>query len=118
MRAVVLRTHGGPDCLTIENVDDPAVGADEVLIDIAASALNRADLLQVMGLYPANSIFVGDYLTTQGQTARDDLRMIEDAGFVLETPDGEPLVGDPFAGIPEVGVPESYPRAPLPLVEV
>lgn len=52
MRAVVLRTHGGPDCLTIENVDDPAVGADEVLIDIAATALNRADLLQVMGLYP------------------------------------------------------------------
>ena len=69
--------------------------------------------MQVMGLYPANSIFVGDYLTTQGQTARDDMRMIEDAGFVLETPDGEPLVGDPFAGVPE-----EYPRAPLPLVEV
>ncbi|MDQ8160380.1 MAG: biotin synthase BioB [Gemmatimonadota bacterium] len=69
--------------------------------------------MQVMGLYPANSIFVGDYLTTQGQTARDDLRMIEDAGFVLETPDGEPLVGDPLAGVPE-----SYPRAALPMVEV
>jgi biotin synthase len=69
--------------------------------------------MQVMGLYPANSIFVGDYLTTQGQTARDDLRMIEDAGFVLETPDGEPLVGDPFAGVPD-----SYPRAALPMVEV
>lgn len=69
--------------------------------------------MQVMGLYPANSIFVGDYLTTQGQTARDDLRMIEDAGFVLETPDGEPFSGDPFEGVPE-----SYPRAPLPLVEV
>jgi biotin synthase len=69
--------------------------------------------MQVMGLYPANSIFVGDYLTTQGQTAREDLRMIEDAGFVLETPDGEPLVGDPFEGVPE-----SYPRAALPLVEV
>lgn len=69
--------------------------------------------MQVMGLYPANSIFVGDYLTTQGQTARDDLRMIEDAGFVLETPDGEPFAGDPFEGVPE-----SYPRAPLPLVEV
>lgn len=69
--------------------------------------------MQVMGLYPANSIFVGDYLTTQGQTAREDLRMIEDAGFVLETPDGAPLAGDPFAGVPE-----AYPRAPLPLVEV
>ena len=69
--------------------------------------------MQVMGLYPANSIFVGDYLTTQGQTARDDLRMIEDAGFVLETPDGEPLVGDPFAGVPD-----SYPRAALPMADV
>lgn len=69
--------------------------------------------MQVMGLYPANSIFIGDYLTTQGQTARDDIRMIEDAGFVLETPDGEPFTGDPLEGVPEV-----YPRAPLPLVEV
>lgn len=69
--------------------------------------------MQVMGLYPANSIFVGDYLTTQGQTARDDMRMIEDAGFVLETPDGAPLVGDPFEGVPE-----NYPRAALPLIEV
>lgn len=69
--------------------------------------------MQVMGLYPANSIFIGDYLTTQGQTARDDLRMIEDAGFVLETPEGAAFAGDPFADLPE-----SYPRAPLPLVEV
>jgi biotin synthase len=69
--------------------------------------------MQVMGLYPANSIFIGDYLTTQGQTARDDLRMIEDAGFVLETPDGEPFTGDMMAGITD-----AYPRAPLPLVEV
>ncbi len=52
MRAVVLRSHGGPECLTIEEVPDPVVGADEVLVDIAATALNRADLLQVMGLYP------------------------------------------------------------------
>jgi biotin synthase len=69
--------------------------------------------MQVMGLYPANSIFVGDYLTTQGQTAREDLRMIEDAGFVIETPEGEAFAGDPFEGVPD-----AYPRAPLPLVEV
>jgi putative PIG3 family NAD(P)H quinone oxidoreductase len=52
MRAVVLRSHGGPEVLTIEEVDDPAVGPDEVLIDVAATALNRADLLQRMGMYP------------------------------------------------------------------
>jgi len=69
--------------------------------------------MQVMGLYPANSIFIGDYLTTQGQTARDDLRMIEDAGFVLETPDGAPYTGDPFADVSD-----AYPRAALPLVVV
>ena len=47
--------------------------------------------LQVMGLYPANSIFVGDYLTTVGQAASNDLAMIRDAGFVLENPDGSIL---------------------------
>lgn len=52
MRAVVLRSHGGPECLTIEEVPDPVVGVDEVLIEIASTALNRADLLQVLGLYP------------------------------------------------------------------
>jgi biotin synthase len=44
-----------------------------------------------MGLYPANSIFVGDYLTTVGQSASNDLAMIRDAGFVLENPDGSVL---------------------------
>ena len=52
MRAVVLHTHGGPEVLTIEVVADPVPGPDEVVVDIAATALNRADLLQRMGLYP------------------------------------------------------------------
>ena len=47
--------------------------------------------LQVMGLYPANSIFVGDYLTTTGQSEDADLAMIRDGGFVLENPDGSIL---------------------------
>lgn len=41
--------------------------------------------MQAMGLYAANSIFVGDYLTTEGQTAAEDHRMIEDLGFEIET---------------------------------
>jgi biotin synthase len=40
--------------------------------------------LQPLGLYAANSIFVGDYLTTEGQEAREDHRMIEDLGFEIE----------------------------------
>ena len=47
--------------------------------------------LQPLGLYPANSIFIGDYLTTAGQAARADLEMIRDAGFVLEAADGSIL---------------------------
>ena len=60
-----------------------------------------------------NSIFIGDYLTTQGAAARADLEMIRDAAFVLETPDGAPIERDTLAELPE-----SYPRAPLPLVHV
>ena len=52
MRAVVLRSHGGPDSLTIEDVADPVIGAEEVLVRVRATALNRADLLQTMGMYP------------------------------------------------------------------
>jgi biotin synthase len=37
--------------------------------------------LQSLGLYAANSIFVGDYLTTEGQAANLDLEMIGDLGF-------------------------------------
>lgn len=39
--------------------------------------------LQPLGLYPANSLFVGDYLTTKGQAAESDYRMIEDLGFEI-----------------------------------
>ncbi|MGB3311789.1 MAG: biotin synthase BioB [Nodosilinea sp.] len=47
--------------------------------------------LQPLGLYAANSIFVGDYLTTPGQAAQADYAMIRDAGFMLEGPDGETM---------------------------
>ncbi|MEM9908774.1 MAG: biotin synthase BioB [Cyanobacteria bacterium P01_D01_bin.44] len=45
--------------------------------------------LQPLGLYPANSIFVGDYLTTPGQVAQKDYAMIRDAGFEIEGGAGE-----------------------------
>jgi biotin synthase len=40
--------------------------------------------LQAQGLYVANSIFIGDYLTTKGQPADADLAMIRDLGFEIE----------------------------------
>jgi biotin synthase len=40
--------------------------------------------LQALGLYAANSIFVGDYLTTQGQEPTADWGMIQDLGFEIE----------------------------------
>jgi biotin synthase len=39
--------------------------------------------LQALGLYAANSMFVGDYLTTKGQPPEADYRMIEELGFVV-----------------------------------
>ena len=52
MRAVVLESYGGPEVLTIRDVPDPVAGPEEVLVDVVATAVNRADLLQRMGLYP------------------------------------------------------------------
>lgn len=40
--------------------------------------------LQPLGLYLANSIFIGDYLTTKGQPPKQDVQMLEDMGFEVE----------------------------------
>ncbi len=40
--------------------------------------------LQPLGLYAANSIFVGDYLTTAGQESTEDHKMLEDMGFKID----------------------------------
>ncbi|MGA2061229.1 MAG: biotin synthase BioB [Thermoguttaceae bacterium] len=48
---------------------------------IAAGREMHLGPLQALGLYPANSIFVGDYLTTKGQAPEEDLKMIEAMGF-------------------------------------
>jgi putative PIG3 family NAD(P)H quinone oxidoreductase len=52
MKAIVLREHGGPEVLQIEDVPSPTFGAEDILVSVAATALNRADLLQRMGFYP------------------------------------------------------------------
>jgi len=50
--AITIPHSGGPEVLTWETVPDPEPAAGEVLVDITASAVNRADLMQRQGFYP------------------------------------------------------------------
>lgn len=50
--------------------------------------------LQPLGLYAANSIFIGDYLTTAGQENDQDQKMLEDMGFEVDL---EPLNKEPIS---------------------
>ena len=52
MRAVVITEPGRPEVLKWQEVPDPDLGPGEVLINVAAAGVNRADLLQRQGLYP------------------------------------------------------------------
>ena len=51
MRAITITTPGGPDVLTPTEVPAPVPAAGEVLVTVAATAVNRADLLQRQGFY-------------------------------------------------------------------
>ncbi|TYI27455.1 hypothetical protein ES332_A05G178700v1 [Gossypium tomentosum] len=52
MKAIVITTGGGPEVLQLQQVEDPELKDDEVLIKVEATALNRADTLQRKGSYP------------------------------------------------------------------
>lgn len=52
MKAVVVKAPGGPEQLSVQDVADPRAEPDQVVVDVKAAALNRADLLQRRGLYP------------------------------------------------------------------
>jgi len=52
MRAIVLTEHGGPEVLTVSEVDPPVPGPDEILVDVHHTVVNRADVLQRLGRYP------------------------------------------------------------------
>ncbi|MGH3724772.1 MAG: NAD(P)H-quinone oxidoreductase [Mycobacterium sp.] len=51
MHAITVTQPGGPEVLCWTEVPDPTPGPDEILMDVAAAAVNRADLLQRQGLY-------------------------------------------------------------------
>ncbi len=76
MRAVVLTEFGEPDVLRITEVPVPTPAADEILVRVHATSLNRADLLQRRGFYP--NPFPGDF----------DIPGMEFAGEVVAAPSG------------------------------
>ncbi|MFT6129410.1 MAG: putative PIG3 family NAD(P)H quinone oxidoreductase [Neolewinella sp.] len=75
MKAVTVKTPGDANQLQITEVEDPKAGAGQVLIYVAATALNRADILQREGKYPP----------PPGVT---DILGLEMAGTVIETGEG------------------------------
>ena len=52
MHAIVVTEPGGPEVLAWQDVPAPVVGPGEILVEISAAAVNRADILQRQGLYP------------------------------------------------------------------
>ncbi|MCY7372208.1 MAG: NAD(P)H-quinone oxidoreductase [Spirochaetaceae bacterium] len=123
MRAVVVTGPGGPDVLGWDEVPDPVAGPGDVLVEVAASAVNRADLMQRAGHYdppPGSSPYLGlecsgrvvalgegvtgwrvgeevCALLTGGGYAE---RVSVPVGQLLPVPDGVDLVS--AAGLPEV----------------
>lgn len=123
MRAIVISTPGAAEVLRFEEVADPVPGPGEVLLDVAATAVNRADLMQRQGLYPpppgASPLLglecsgvvaeLGEAVSglTVGQPVCALLagggyaeRVAVPAGQVMPLPDGVPLVD--AAALPEV----------------
>ncbi|AEM80092.1 NAD(P)H-quinone oxidoreductase [Streptomyces violaceusniger] len=52
MHAITIPEPGGPEALVWAEVPDPVPGEGEVLVDVAAAGVNRADVLQRQGVYP------------------------------------------------------------------
>lgn len=52
MRAVIAPDPGGPDALVVVEREDPEAGPGELVLDVVATAVNRADTLQRAGNYP------------------------------------------------------------------
>lgn len=123
MRAVTVPTPGGPEVLTLSDLPDLEPGPGEVVVDVVATAVNRADLLQRRGFYPpppgasdvlglecagrVRSVGAG----VEGWSAGDEVcallagggyaeQVVVPAGQLMRVPTGVPL--DLAAALPEV----------------
>lgn len=123
MRAVIAPEPGGPDALRIIELPDPVPEPGEVVIAVAASAVNRADLMQRQGFYPpppgvtdvlglecsgiveqvgdgVRGIKVGDEVCALLSGGGYAEKVVVPVGQVLPIPDGIPLAD--AASLPEV----------------
>ncbi|MGW0178269.1 NAD(P)H-quinone oxidoreductase [Nocardia sp. NPDC003345] len=123
MRAINLNGFGGTEVMEWSEAPDPAPGRGEVLIEVAAAGVNRADLLQRRGLYappPGTTAVpglecsgvvagvgegvsdwsVGDRVCALLSGGGYAERVVVPAGQVLPVPEGLDLVA--AAGLPEV----------------
>ena len=73
MHAVCIAAHGGVENLEVQEVERPSATTEQVLVRVRAAGLNRADILQRMGRYPAPT------------GAPADIPGLEFAGEVVET---------------------------------
>src|SRR5438105_8757127 len=87
MRAIVITSPGGPDVLALRDVPSPTPSRGEVRVRVRATALNRADLLQRMGAYPAPP------------GSPQDIPGMELAGEVVESVDADLAIGDRVFGL-------------------
>lgn len=82
MKAVEIATYGAPEVLRLTERPDPKAGQGELLIRVAASGINRPDVLQRKGMYPVppgGSDLPG--LEVAGTIVEGDPRALTDAGF-------------------------------------
>lgn len=123
MRAVVATEPGGPEVLAIRELPDPVPGDGELVIDMAGTAVNRADTLQRRGHYPpppgashvlglecsgtvsavgsgVDRFAVGDRVCALLAGGGYAEKVLVPAGQVMPAPDGVDLVT--AGGLPEV----------------
>jgi NADPH:quinone reductase len=87
MKAVEITSYGAPEVLRLGERPDPVAGAGEVLIRVAASGINRPDVLQRTGNYPVPpgaSDIPG--LEVAGEIVAGDAKAMAEAGFKVGDP--------------------------------